>query len=412
MKYMEKRSKKLINTLALSLIVLFSSIAQKVFAQQYDDAYGNNDGPSYQTFYDDLSAYGQWIQDPDYGNVWVPNAEPGFRPYYSGGHWVVTEYGNTWMSDYPWGWAAFHYGRWTYNPYYGWVWIPGNVWGPAWVAWRYGGGYYGWAPLGPDYAFGNGFADYNCPVDWWVFIQPAYLYSPHYYNYWSGPRENETIIYNTGFVRNTYNNNNVSYVTGPRPEEYQRITGQQVQVYHLANSSSRTNTAIRGNSLHIYHPMQISQTTANGVRPEPSNVVRAPQGIGKPQGTGVSAITPAFRNEVKSGNVVHVQQPVQQQNQLPVAPQHKDVIPRHQIQTDEHNAPAEQLQNIDRGQQGFEHVQQQNTEQPQARPQQSQATQPQRSSQPSSQPQRTRQQAPPKSAAPQSPPKKESPERK
>ena len=31
----------------------------------------------------------------------------------------------------------------------GWCWIPGTTWGPAWVNWRWGGGYVGWAPMAP-----------------------------------------------------------------------------------------------------------------------------------------------------------------------------------------------------------------------------------------------------------------------
>jgi len=101
---------------------------------------------SSQDFYDELAPYGTWVSDPRYGDVWVPDAEEGFRPYATRGHWVLTEYGNTWVSDYPWGWATFHYGRWHYDDYYGWEWIPGYEWAPAWVSWRQGGGYYGWAP--------------------------------------------------------------------------------------------------------------------------------------------------------------------------------------------------------------------------------------------------------------------------
>ncbi len=74
---------------------------------------------SIQTFYNELEPYGQWIDDPEYGYVWIPDASPGFRPYYSGGHWVMTRYGAMWVSSYPWGWAPFHYGRWTYSAYYG-----------------------------------------------------------------------------------------------------------------------------------------------------------------------------------------------------------------------------------------------------------------------------------------------------
>src|SRR6185437_3876855 len=65
-----------------------------------------------QEFYDALEPYGTWVSDPEYGDVWVPDVEDGFRPYATRGHWVVTEYGNVWVSRYRWGWATFHYGRW------------------------------------------------------------------------------------------------------------------------------------------------------------------------------------------------------------------------------------------------------------------------------------------------------------
>ena len=70
-----------------------------------------NDYISDQDFYDSLSPYGVWVNDPQYGDVWVPDVRGDFRPYATQGHWVLTEYGNTWVSDYPWGWATFHYGR-------------------------------------------------------------------------------------------------------------------------------------------------------------------------------------------------------------------------------------------------------------------------------------------------------------
>src|SRR3546814_14192688 len=91
---------------------------------------------SFQTFYDELAPHGEWIDDPEYGYIWLPYAEQGFQPYATNGHWVMTNYGNTWVSDYEWGWAPFHYGRWTYTDYYGWAWIPGYERGPAWVSWR------------------------------------------------------------------------------------------------------------------------------------------------------------------------------------------------------------------------------------------------------------------------------------
>jgi hypothetical protein len=102
-------------------------------------------------FYDTLAPYGEWFELYGVGTVWRPYTNQvgaDFYPYYSGGSWVYSEYGWTWASDYAWGWVPFHHGRWIYSETYGWVWIPGDEWAPAWVEWRYGGGYIGWVPLG------------------------------------------------------------------------------------------------------------------------------------------------------------------------------------------------------------------------------------------------------------------------
>jgi hypothetical protein len=101
-------------------------------------------------FYDALSPYGEWLIVEPWGWVWSPRDMPsGWRPY-TWGQWVATDLGWTWISYWPWGWAPFHYGRWTHEPGPGWVWVPGSVWAPAWVAWRWGTGWVGWAPLPPE----------------------------------------------------------------------------------------------------------------------------------------------------------------------------------------------------------------------------------------------------------------------
>src|SRR5690606_99786 len=122
---------------------------------------------SFQLFYDELSPYGEWIDDSDYGYVWLPDVGSNFRPYATNGHWINTEYGNTWVSDFDWGWAPFHYGRWHYSNRYGWGWVPGYEWGPAWVSWRHGSNQYGWAPLGPGMNVG---VQVNIPISLWVFV--------------------------------------------------------------------------------------------------------------------------------------------------------------------------------------------------------------------------------------------------
>jgi hypothetical protein len=110
-------------------------------------------------FHDELAPYGDWVEGEDYGRAWVPHVHHGWRPY-TEGRWQWTEaYGWLWVSDEPFGWAVFHYGRWYPSPRHGWVWVPRNVWAPAWVAFRMGDGYAGWAPLPPavDWELGVGF---------------------------------------------------------------------------------------------------------------------------------------------------------------------------------------------------------------------------------------------------------------
>jgi hypothetical protein len=118
-------------------------------AQSYDDGY---DPDAYVQFDGTLGPHGTWIDDDVYGRIWQPSAEEvgdDFSPYATGGRWALTEYGWTWNSDWAWGWAPFHYGRWLALADRGWCWMPGTLWGPAWVSWRAGGGYVGWAPLPP-----------------------------------------------------------------------------------------------------------------------------------------------------------------------------------------------------------------------------------------------------------------------
>ena len=105
-------------------------------------------------FHQELSPYGQWILTEENQWCWQPAVavgHPDWRPYWDQGHWLYTDHGWYWSSDYPWGWAAFHYGRWNLHPHHGWIWYPDREWAPAWVTWRMGGDYCGWAPL-PQYS--------------------------------------------------------------------------------------------------------------------------------------------------------------------------------------------------------------------------------------------------------------------
>jgi len=110
---------------------------------------------SYQAFYDSLSPYGSWVEMPGYGYAWQPLAAVEnslWRPY-TLGRWLFTDGGWTWASDEPFGWVVYHYGRWMRTRELNWVWVPGDQWAPAWVSWRYGNDYVGWAPLPPEARF-------------------------------------------------------------------------------------------------------------------------------------------------------------------------------------------------------------------------------------------------------------------
>ena len=209
--------------LALGIVVtLFAS--QTSWAQNYDYE------PSYDEFYNELSPYGDWMDYPSYGRVWRPRVEPDFQPYGTNGRWEMTEYGNTWVSDYPWGWAPFHYGRWTFDNYYGWVWIPGYEWGPAWVTWRSGGGYYGWAPLGPGMGLDINI-NINIPYNCWVFVPDICIRSPRVYSY-CVPRNRISGLWGgTSYLNNYYRYNNRAYVFGPHRHDLERITRNRVYVY-------------------------------------------------------------------------------------------------------------------------------------------------------------------------------------
>ncbi len=126
-------------------------------------------GISVGTFDPYLDPYGSWVTLPGYGRTWQPSPAyvgADFYPYGTGGQWLYTDAGWVFESDYPFGWAVFHYGRWMNDSNYGWLWIPGTEWAPSWVSWRVGGPYVGWAPLGPYGPLAFGYSS-------WCFVPTA-----------------------------------------------------------------------------------------------------------------------------------------------------------------------------------------------------------------------------------------------
>ncbi|MES2265533.1 MAG: DUF6600 domain-containing protein [Bacteroidota bacterium] len=244
------------------LAFLFTSCAEsRIMAQQ------GGEYISEQEFYDELQPYGTWVYDQRYGNVWIPDVEEDFKPYATRGYWAMTDAGNTWVSDYPWGWAAFHYGRWHYDNYYGWEWSPGSEWAPAWVNWRDGGGYYGWAPMEPGVNYDTYYDDNNYAINdnYWVFAPYAYINSPNVYNYYVPYNRVNVIIRNTSWVRNRYTYNNHSYYS-PRREDIQRYSPRPVRVYNINNVSRPSRVTVNNNNINIYRPGVRTNTSARPAR--------------------------------------------------------------------------------------------------------------------------------------------------
>jgi hypothetical protein len=182
-------------------------------------------------FYEPLSPYGEWVVVGAYGRCWRPSRmEAGWRPY-GDGYWQRTDAGWYWVSPEPWAWATYHYGRWDWTPQFGWVWVPQTQWAPAWVAWREGAGYVGWAPLPPSATIVAGgavvFNDAGFALRAFVFVPERRLLEP--------VRPTTVIVNNTTVINQTINITRIKVVNrtvfndGPRPDTIERASGQRIQ---------------------------------------------------------------------------------------------------------------------------------------------------------------------------------------
>lgn len=283
--------------------------SQQDYSQQNNSQqdYSQQAGPiTYQEFYNNLSPYGNWVNYEDYGYVWVPNA-PDFRPYYSNGQWVYTDYGWTWSSNYNWGWAPFHYGRWIDDMAYGWMWVPGYEWAPAWVSWRGGGDYYGWAPLGPR--MGVDISVGTIPQNNWAFVPRRYINSPQINNYYVDRSKNVTIINNTTIINNntTINNNNTTiinktnnrnttiYNQGPSVTDVEKSTGNRIRKLSLVQSNKPGGALINSNAIRMYRPV-VNTQTSNPTLIKPAKITNL-QEIQSNRSNGINNSNPNIENQ-------------------------------------------------------------------------------------------------------------------
>jgi len=160
-----------------------------------------------------LDPYGQWRNDPQYGEVWVPSVDAGWAPY-SEGRWVwVDYYGWTWLGAEPWAWAPYHYG-WWYRPVWGgWAWYPGPIaahyyWRPALV------GFFGWGG-GFGVSFGFGFANVG-----WCPLAPFEVFHPWYGRGFGGGYNRFTVVNNVNITNVYHNASYPNAVTSVRASDF------------------------------------------------------------------------------------------------------------------------------------------------------------------------------------------------
>jgi hypothetical protein len=228
---------------------------------------------SFQVFYDELTPYGTWVYNPDYGPVWVPNLNQQFYPYGSNGYWVFTDEGWTWVSLYSWGWAPFHYGRWFYDPFYRWVWVPGYQWGCAWVAWRQHEGYYGWTPIAPGISLTFAYSNYYEPRhDHWRFVHRNYLGRRDMNQHVTGFSGYVNYLKNSTAINNIREDINSSYKyhAGPIREEWEKNTGKKIKPVPIVSAPTPLQKH-QSNKLIIYRP-QIKETDENQPVPQPKKL--------------------------------------------------------------------------------------------------------------------------------------------
>jgi hypothetical protein len=266
----------------LALAMVFATVP----ARAQDDS-----NVSFQDFYNQLSNDGSWIQTNDYGYVFQPQEnDPNWQPY-SNGHWVYTDQGWTWASYDPWGWATDHYGRWVNLEGVGWAWVPGYVWGPAWVSWRYGDGYCGWAPLPPDTElgidFGGGFFGFDfgyhlgddCDTAYGIgpgcynFCPVQYLGDSNYRGHYANRYDNYRLINHTRNVTDINVGRAGSggrfgrvHDGGPSFAEVNAHSHSHVQQAQLTEASGAGDARLHGTSLAVYSPA-IENGTIRSSRP-------------------------------------------------------------------------------------------------------------------------------------------------
>lgn len=232
---------------------------------------------SFGDFYVSLGPYGDWVYVDDGVYAWRPGrVVHGWMPY-AYGRWVWSSCGWYWVSEEPWSWAAYHYGRWHYDDWYGWVWIPGYDWAPAWVEWRYGPEYVGWAPLGPYALFsaqrGIRYSQaYRTPHEHWTFVTHESMTRPDVYRYRYRGDDIRRIYGASRYTGSVRARDGVVESRGPDREYVERRGNLRIGTADVVdvNDYSRVTFTRQGDRerIDVYRPQVIHESAERSLRPD------------------------------------------------------------------------------------------------------------------------------------------------
>jgi hypothetical protein len=227
---MHTKFKRLVLALLTGTAIAVVSLPASVMVGSLTPAYAQVS----EEFQQALAPYGEWRQHPRWGDVWVPDQRPrGWRPY-SVGHWVYTDdWGWYWISDddeADWGWVTYHYGRWI-SERGSWFWVPGEDWSPAWVDWRRGDRYVGWAALPPD----DVVQEYSDDPTYWTFVEPRYVTAPRVRTYFLPAPRTRDLLRTTVIVNRTFRSGGrIGVNPGISPAFIGAASRRPIQTYRVA----------------------------------------------------------------------------------------------------------------------------------------------------------------------------------
>src|SRR3954469_6233324 len=282
-------------------------------------------------FYNNLSG-GSWVEVGDYGYCWQPDvavSNTSWRPY-ADGYWAYTDLGWTWVSYEDFGWATYHYGRWARLSDVGWVWVPGRdadlEWGPAWVSWRTGGEYIGWAPLPPETLAmvesrpltGHLDVEFNIGPEYYNFVDVRYIGEPVLRERIVAPTQNITYIQQTVNVTNITYRNKTVYNYGPDVNVINRTAARPIQRLRLDReqnvdvaTAARTGglTKVQGDRLVVAAPMRVNRA-AQQVAPQNVKTKVAAARIDRGwSSVGDEKAQTEFKQRIRSQNLKNVPPP-------------------------------------------------------------------------------------------------------